>query len=206
MITKSILLFSLCLGIILFVLLLKGKGRTRLIVLILSAFVLIGTLSFCVKNYVITFPSPEAAFLSYQSNRNLSPEVILGNETALVFAPASGKLRTLIVEKEGYEWIIGNSLSDSITGCYLANGRFATLYHRSGTHDYFVIISIASDEEHIVTDNAGSSFREIVSFNGVKNYVSYFYWAIDDGIDGYTVSIDNEVYHVNEEINVKGGS
>ncbi|MBQ6273112.1 MAG: hypothetical protein IJK63_02670 [Oscillospiraceae bacterium] len=184
-----IILFILGLSLLAFFFL-KKKAGTKSAIFAVACIILVGAAYFLVQNFLISYSSPEEAFLSNPAYRNLSPEVISGDETALVFGMDHGKLNFVIVEKASQRWKIGNTFSTKMNNYSLTDGCFATVYHKAGTQDYYIMVSIRSDEEHEICDNVGSSFIETTAFEGAKNYITHFSGNRED----YRVSIDGKDY------------
>lgn len=183
---RVIMLVFTCLSLIIAILVfLAKKAGTKTAVAVVGV-IIVGAVFIAARDHVSSYSSPEQAYMSSRITQNYPDEVIIGEETAFVFGLNDGKLQYVLVEKADNAWKIGSALHNEETAFALADGCFATVFHRAGTIDHYIMVSILSDEEHIVCDNKGSSFRRTVSSNGVENYIA----NVKEIPDDYTILID----------------
>lgn len=144
---------------------------------------------FPIENSIITFSSPEKAyvyFYSYETELTVS-----GNETDFVSGSNHGTRSFLILPKteKGWKTSTGNDLR-IVCKKHIDGITVAEIYKHKNFNDLYVVIHGVEGNRNKISDNAGSEFQSIKS----SDYGNYYMYVahINSNEKSYCITINGE--------------
>ena len=127
---------------------------------VLAAVLLVSAAITALRNQV-SYETPQQAFESFHLPRKGEPMVLVGKETALVTVYRDGKELSALVEKTEKGWKRGSQITVETQSYFIGEKTFASVYHKKGTGDYYLVLALWPEGPHAVCDSCGSEFHTI---------------------------------------------
>lgn len=143
------------------------------------------------ENLFITFSSPKAAYEYYTLGKSNIQLVVEGNNCDLVIDRQSEADIYLIIPKMANGWKIGIGANTRRIIQKISKETIVYVYQYESTNDYFVTIFDKSGGESMISDEYGTSFLPLETYNEPlrKTFVTY-YAHISDLDPEYSVIVN----------------
>ena len=170
-----------------------GNKKYALIAIGATVSMLIAYFLSCIpfENYILTFETPVKVFNYEYIGARDAKVVAEGGQSALVVGK-TGSTKVMIVPKENGKWILGDFQKTKIIG-KAGDGYTLMVLNYSGTDDYYINISGASDLPLTVSDSIGTVFNKLIHSSGL--FFDYYACIINPDSD-YKLSIGDDIISI----------
>ena len=174
----------------------KLRKRVCYIISLIAAMILTTVLAFLpFENLFLTFDSPDAAYMYYNSNQSPIDLIIHGKECDFVVDAKKDADTHLIIPKTERGWQIGIGIDTKRKTRTVSNGIVVNVYQYKNTNEYFITVLDTNGGRSNVSDNHNTNFFSLEKNNETlqKTFVTY-YAHLPDVKSSYSVFVNgNEI-------------
>ena len=180
----------------------SGLGRKRPLYFACAclSFLLIGTLEFLpFENFFVTFDSPQAAYDYYTFGKPNIELVVEGDNCDLVIDRQSDADHYLIIPKSADGWKIGLGSDTKRVFQKIFDDVIIYAYRYKSTNDYFITVFDTNGGESTVTDEYGTSFLPLETYNEPLKKAFFTYYAYISNVKTpYSITVNGTKIALND--------